>query len=132
MKHFIVLAAIVLLLTGCQFQTNSTKKVKDLEYTIVEEGKLPEKLGQEVQEKKKEPFQLTYEDQGSLYVCVGYGEQPTGGYSIVVEECYLTNNAICFNTTLMGPGKEATLTNVPSYPVITVLTEDLGLPVVFQ
>ena len=99
---------------------------------IVEEGKLPETLGQVIAEKKGEPFKLTYQDQENLYVCAGYGEQPTGGYSIAVEEFYLTENAIYFDTTLIGPGKEEKLTETPSYPYIVILTEDLELPVVFQ
>ena len=132
MKRFILLAAVLVFLTGCQVQTDSSKKVRDLEYTIVEEGKLPEKLGQVIAEKKGEPFKLTYQDQENLYVCAGYGEQPTGGYSIAVEEFYLTENAIYFDTTLIGPGKEEKLTETPSYPYIVILTEDLELPVVFQ
>lgn len=132
MKRILCLALMVLILTGCQIQTNSSKKVKDLEYTIVEEGKLPEKLGEAIREKKGEPFKLTFQDQGQLYICAGYGEQPTGGYSISVEELYLSENAVYFDTTLIGPGKEEQLTNTPSYPYIVVLTEDPGLPVVFQ
>jgi len=124
--------AMLLILTGCQMQTNSSRKIRDLEYTIVEEGKLPEKLGQAVKEKKGEAFKLTFQDQGQLYICAGYGEQPTGGYSISVEELYLTDNAIYFDTTLIGPGQQEQLTNTPSYPYIVAVTEDLELPVVFQ
>jgi len=132
MKRLLWLAVCLFFLTGCQIQTNSSKKVKDLEYTIVEESKLPEKLSEVIREKKGEPFKLTYQDQGNLYVCAGYGEQPTGGYSIAVEALYLTENAIYLDTTLIGPGKEEVLTDVPSYPYIVILTEDLELPVVFQ
>ena len=132
MKRFLWILVVLIFFTGCQFQSNSTNKVKDLEFTIVEEGKLPEKLSQAIQEKKKDVFKLTFQDQGQLFICVGYGEQPTGGYSISVEELYLTENAVCFDTTLKGPGPEEQLTNTPSYPYIVVLTEDLQLPVVFQ
>ena len=67
-----------------------------------------------------------------MYLCTGYGEQPTGGYSIAVEELYLTENAVYIDTTLIGPSKGETLTEMPSYPWIVVMTEDLELPAVFQ
>ena len=67
-----------------------------------------------------------------MYLCTGYGEQPTGGYSIAVEELYLTENAVYIDTTLIGPSKGETLTEMTSYPWIVVMTEDLELPSVFQ
>lgn len=127
-----LLAIIVIFLSGCQIQTDSRKKIQDLEFLVVEEGKVPEKLSQVLEEKKAEPFKLTYQDQGNLYLCSGYGKQPTGGYSIGVEELYLTENAIYFDTILIGPSKGEILAETPSYPYIVVMTEDLDLPVVFQ
>ncbi|MBQ8184646.1 MAG: protease complex subunit PrcB family protein [Lachnospiraceae bacterium] len=132
MKRFFLLGMLVIFLVGCQFQIDSSKKVKDLDFTVVENEKVPEKLAQALEEKKADPFKLTYQDQGNLYLCAGYGEQPTGGYSIAVEALYLTENAIYFDTTLMGPGKDEVLTETPSYPYIVVMTEDLDLPAVFQ
>lgn len=132
MRKIFLLGAMVMFLAGCQMQTDSSVKVRDLEFSVVENGKVPEKLAEALEEKKAEPFKLTYQDQGNLYLCAGYGQQATGGYSIAVEDLYLTENAIYFDTTLIGPGKEETLTETPSYPYIVVLTEDLELPVVFQ
>ena len=131
-RNLFLLAIIVLFLTACQLQTDSQKKIQDLEFLVVEEGKVPEKLSQVLEEKKKEPFKLTFQDQGNLYLCAGYGEQPTGGYSIAVEELYLTENAIYFDVTLMGPSKGEALAETPSYPYIVVMTQDLELPVIFQ
>ena len=132
MRRVFLLGMIVIFLCGCQLQTDSREKVRDLEFLVVEEGKVPEKLLEAVEQKKAEPFKLTYQDQGNLYLCAGYGQQPTGGYSIAVEELYLTENAVYFDTTLIGPGKGETLAETPSYPYIVVMTEDPGLPVAFQ
>ncbi len=132
MKRLFFLGIIVIFLTACQAQTDSSKKIKDLEYTVVAEDMVPAKLAQVLEEKKKEPFKLTYQEQGNMYLCTGYGEQPTGGYSIAVEELYLTENAVYIDTTLIGPSKGETLTEMPSYPWIVVMTEDLELPAVFQ
>lgn len=54
-------------------------------------------------EKGTEPFQLTYSDDQNLYISIGYGQQKTGGYSIAVDELYLTEDAIYVGTTLLGP-----------------------------
>ena len=132
MKRLFFLGIIVIFLTACQAQTDSSKKIKDLEYTVVAEDMVPAKLAQVLEEKKKEPFKLTYQEQGNMYLCTGYGEQPTGGYSIAVEELYLTENAVYIDTTLIGPSTGETLTEMPSYPWIVVMTEDLELPAVFQ
>ena len=52
-----------------------------------------------------QPFKLTYTDDKNLYIAVGYGAQPTGGYSISIRELYLTENSIVLATELMGPEK---------------------------
>lgn len=132
MKRLFFLGIIVIFLTACQAQTDSSKKIRDLEFTVIEERQIPAKLAEILETKKQEAFKLTYQDQGDLYLCTGYGEQPTGGYSIGVEALYLTENAIYFDTTLIGPAKGETLTETPSYPYIVVVTEDLELPTVFQ
>ena len=39
-------------------------------------------------EKKEASFKMTYADSGYLYLCVGYGKQDSGGYSITVDDLY--------------------------------------------
>ena len=96
--------------TGCTLLSEEKVNVKDLDFTVLGEEKIPEELMSIIEEKKAEPFKLTYSDREYLYICIGYGEQKTGGYSIAVNELYLTENAICVNTELLGPGEVSTLT----------------------
>lgn len=131
-KRVFLIGMVLIFLSGCRVQTNQTEKLKDLEYTIVEEGDLPEELCGILEEKKKESFKLTYESEDSLYLCVGYGEQSTGGYSISVNELYLSENAIYFDTNLIGPEVSEQAAESVSYPYLTVKTEYLDKPVVFQ
>ena len=58
--------------------------------------------------------------------------QDTGGYSISVEELYLTENSIVIDTELTGPEKGETPAPETSYPYVVVKTEYLENPVVFQ
>ena len=131
-KRVFLIGIILIFLSGCSIQKNETEKLRDLEYTIAADKELPEELKEIVEEKKKESFKLTYESEGSLYLCVGYGEQATGGYSIAVNELYLSENAIYFDTSLIGPDSSETVAETASYPYPVVKTEYLDKPVVFQ
>lgn len=131
---FFLLLWVVLVrfLTGCSVEKENQDKVRDLESTVVGEADLPEELKNLVEEKKAAPFKLTYSNDQGLYIAVGYGEQPTGGYSIAVRELYLTENSIVFDTELIGPEKGETVGAEKSYPFLVVKTEYLENPVIFQ
>ena len=108
------------------------EKVRDLELTVVAKENLPEELLQIVESKKATPFKFTFNDGEYLYICVGYGEQESGGYSITVEDLYLTQNAIYAKTCLIGPGPDVPDDGVYSYPYIVLKTEYLDYSVVFD
>lgn len=125
-------AFVVRFLTGCSVEKEDQDKVRDLEFAVVGEAELPEELKNLVTEKKTAPFKLTYSNDQGLYIAVGYGEQPTGGYSISVNELYLTENSIVIDTELKGPEKGEEVGAEKSYPFIVVQTEYLENPVIFQ
>lgn len=116
--------------TGCSTSVNQTEKTKDCDYTVVESAEVPKELGEILEEKKSEPFRLSYSDAGYLYLCIGYGKQVGGGYSITVDELYETENTICFGTTLIGP-KEQEQTSVETYPYIVVKMEQIDKEIVY-
>ncbi len=123
---------LVRVLTGCSVEREDHEKVRDLTFTVVGEADLPEELKDLITEKKAAPFRLTYSNDQGLYIAVGYGEQPTGGYSIEVDDLYLTDNAIVIDTELEGPERGEPTGTEKSYPYIVVLTEYLENPVIFQ
>ena len=95
MKKWCLVMLAVCILSGCGVQTQDEKRLQDLDFTVLDPEKVPEELRDVLEEKKEQPFKVTYEDEGYLYICVGYGEQQTSGYSIIVEDLYLTSNAVC-------------------------------------
>ena len=103
-----------------------------MEFTVLSEEVLPDELKGLITERKKDAFSFTYTDESYLYLCVGYGEQPTGGYSIAVNELYLTENAICVDTCLLGPSPDEKNSDTPSYPYIVIKTEYMDKTVEFQ
>ena len=127
----LLMAAI--LLTGCgKKQPETPEKIRDLELTVVAEEKLPQELLAAITEKKAQPFKFTFQDGGYLYICIGYGEQESGGYSITVEDLYLTENAVYDKTCLIGPGADVPDDGVKTYPYIVIKTEYLDYSVVFD
>jgi len=123
---------VVRLLVGCSVEKEHQDKVKDLDFTVITEEEMPEELKQIVSEKKLATFKMTYSDDQGLYIVVGYGEQQTGGYSIAIQELYLTENSIVIDTELTGPGKDETKGVEKSYPYVVVRTDYMEEPVVFQ
>lgn len=127
----IILLGVLMLLRGC-VRKECEEKVKDLEFTVTKEEELPEALRQQIEEKKEGDFRFTYSDNEYLYVARGYGIQETGGYSISVEDCYLSDTAICVKTRLQGPENGEEVTKAPSYPFIVLKLELREEEVLFQ
>lgn len=121
----------VLTLAGCSMLSEERVKLQDLGFTVVSEEKIPDELKNIIDEKKSAPFKLTYSADEYLYIVIGYGQQSSGGYSIAVNELYLTEDAIYVNTTLLGP-KEDTVSKVPSCPYIVVKLDYMEKPVIFE
>ena len=117
---------------ACGARQDPMEKIKDLEFTVIAEYKLPDELSVMIEEKKASPFKITFQDQGFLYICVGYGEQETAGYSIAVNALYETANAVYIDTNLIGPGPEEKGKLTPTYPYIVVKTENVNKSVVFD
>lgn len=108
---------------GCGIKKQEEKTGEPLSYTVVEELSIPEELKEKIEEKKVTEFQISYADEEALYLAVGYGEQKTGGYSIVVEYLKESEDSIYLETNLVGPDKEEKVSLKPSYPYIVIKTE---------
>jgi hypothetical protein len=128
----IACGAVILCLAGCASSSSEKIKLRDLDFTVLGEEKIPEELKAQIEEAKQEPFQFTYQDEENLYICVGYGQQETGGYSIAVEELYLTDTAVMADTSLLGPDNSEKSSNTPTYPYIVIKTQLLDQPVIFE
>lgn len=126
------LCACLMAVGGCGLAAGEDVKLRDLDFTVLSEEKIPEQLMTMITEKKETPFQLTYTDNESLYICVGYGVQESGGYSIAVNELYLTEKNIHVDTNLLGPDSNPKSNKVPSYPYIVIKTEYLEQTVIFE
>ena len=132
-----VAAAMLLLcvvLTGCGMSGERNIKLRDLDFIVLSEEKIPEELKTVIAEKGSEPFRLTYSDNQNLYISIGYGEQKTGGYSIAVDELYLTDDAVHVSTSLLGPDITGQKSGAgkPTTPYIVIKTELLDKTVIYD
>ncbi len=125
-KLLVTFVILCLLLVGCSKEAEAPDKLRDLDFTVIGEKEQPDALKEIIAERSKEAFQISYSLGGSLYIAVGYGEQPSGGYSICVNEFYEGEEALYIDTTLIGPGKADNVTNTPTTPYIVIKTEDIA------
>lgn len=128
----ILFLCLILTIPACSAEKLATEKIRDIDFTVVEEKNIPKELQEMISEKKSTPLKLTYADQGELFIAQGYGARKTSGYGIEVVECFETENAIYVHTNLIGPSKEEKITEAETYPYIVIKMEFVDKNVVFQ
>ncbi len=129
----VLMLVFILTLAGCESKEAGTDKLKDLNFTVVGENEQPDALKDIIAEKAKSAFQISYTIGEELYIAIGYGEQPSGGYSITVNEFYETPDTLIIDTTLLGPGSAENVTDTPTTPYVVIKTENIAdKPITFK
>ncbi len=123
---------VCVLAAGCGLLDTSDKKVSDVAFTVVSPDQLPEEVTSLIEERKAEAFQMAYSDGQYTYIIIGYGEQPTGGYSIQVNEVYMGADALWVDTDLIGPDETNNQDPVPSFPYAVVKIEMTDATIQFK
>lgn len=118
----ILLIAMSIWLTGCG-QQQEDKKGKDWDYTVVPTADCPKDFFEEIDKKKINAFQMTYDDGEYRYIAVGYGEQETNGFSIRVQGLYEKGDKLCLETSLVGPEEDQIVSKKASYPFLVIKTQ---------
>ena len=134
-----ILSAFMLMMTavGVIFMSGCGKAEKEAElvpvdFTVVSFDDIPKELAAEIESKKSEDFRITYPADGWLYIARGYGRQNSGGYSIAVKEVSMADNAVYFDSELIGPSQGEAVNKLATYPYVVVKLEDSGQSVVFR
>ncbi len=131
MKKLYVVCALfaVCMLTGCDMdkmihKKDDTVEKKDIEYTVVEDADVPPEFLEIINEKKEDKFQTTFSDKEFLYIGVGYGQQPTSGYCISVEDIWQTDDSIDVTLGFDGPDSNEQIIEEFTYPYIVLKVEN--------
>lgn len=114
-----LLVVVTIWLTGCGEVTEGTRGA-DWDYTVVPTEDCPKDFLAEIEKKKINAFQMTYDDGAYRYLAVGYGEQEKNGFSIQVQGLYEKGDALCLETSLVGPEEDQIVSNRKSYPYIVI------------
>lgn len=128
----ILLIVMCCSLWGCSIEKVRAKDGVKPEYTVMKEEDFPDKVRELVEQNREKEFQMTYQDNGFLYLMKGYGKQETGGYSIQVQDLSLWDNAIHLETMLLGPEEGDELTGEPSFPCLVIKMKYREEPVIFE
>ncbi len=131
LSFLFAVVGIVCAMTGCAEEKKS-EKGKNLDYTVVPTADCPADFLNEINKKKINPFQMTYDDGAYCYLAVGYGEQETNGFSIRVIGLYEKGEDVCLETSLLGPEEDQIVSQKKSTPYIVIKMERTDRKVVFS
>lgn len=126
-----IIGMTALILVGCSIEKISTRKTKNIDFTVVSENEIPTEVINIIEENKDIPFKVTYSNDAYTYIIIGYGKQNYEGYSISVKNLYETSNAICVKTEFTGPEKVSNKNNI-TYPYIVIKIEYTDKNVIFS
>ena len=123
---------VVIFAGGCGGKEEKEEMLGTIDYTIMQEGDLPKNLVSIINEKKGGEFGLTYSDDEYTYLVKGYGKQESGGYSVIVDDLYYTQNKVVLASTLIGPSERELVLKAATYPYIVVKIEYIDKEGVFE
>jgi len=129
---FLISVCVLVSFCGCSVWKSSTEKIRDLEFTVLKEEEIPKELKKIIEEKKDEVLKEVYSDGNWLYIAEGYGEKKESGYSVAVDACYETKNAIYVHTNLLGPSNDKTVVKTTVYPYVVLKLEYIDKHIVFE
>ena len=67
----LLLLGVTALLAGCG-ETEPEGKIRDLEFTVLEESDIPKALAEVIEENKQKEMKLSYQNEGYLYIARGF------------------------------------------------------------
>lgn len=118
--------------SGCEVREEEEKKLKDLDFTVLGDSEIPVELKSIIEQNKHNLSKTTFVDMGELYIIVCYGDQPTTGYSIEVNQLYETENTVTIKTTLKGPANVEEVLELVTSPYVVVKLENIDKQIVFK
>lgn len=136
MRRWIWGLCVLLLLSmglwGCSFSSFTDGEGRELDFTVVSRSELPEEVEAVLSQQLGTAFQTACQYEEYLYLICGYPAQKTSGYSVQVKKLTATDEAIYFQSELLGPSGEETVAEEETVPWLVVKTEYLDLPVIFE
>ncbi len=125
----------IFVMSGCGNKEQEGEK-KHIDFTVCARENLPEELYSIIEEKKDKVCKFTYTNGSFMYIVVCYGEKERANVNVVVNDLFLTSNAIYIDTTLKTDKATAAdyvaKGDYSMYPYIVLKCEKYDVPVVFD
>lgn len=125
---------LCMLLAGCNYKGKDVRS--DIEFTVCCEKDIPEDFLKIIEDKKQNPFAMSYVTDNEMYVAVGYGAHNQRNLNVVVEDFYVTDKAIYLDTNLfttkMTPTDAARTGEVSMYPYIVLKCDIYDYPIYYN
>lgn len=128
----VCLAVAAALLAGCSMSSFTDSEGTELDFTVVTRAEMPDEVTAVLEEQLGSEFQTACQYGEYLYLICGYKQQDTTGYSVQVKKLCATDEAIYFQSELIGPEGDEVVAEGETIPWIVVKTEYLDLPVIFE
>lgn len=119
--------SVLLFLAGCGKIIDMEADKKEVEYVICKESNLPAQLQEILKEKKKKAGTFTFSNSMYTYLVVCYGPKPYSGYSVRIEECSRTTEALYLRTQLIGPSSSEPVIETETFPFLVVRCEKVDV-----
>lgn len=127
---FLIGNILFLLFCSACGRAEAPEKIKDMDFTVCDESRLPGELVEIIETKKSAPFRLSYTTGSYMYIVIGYGEQNRDNLSVAVGDLYLGEDGIYVNTNLISDSQEMQ-EGVTTYPYIAIKCEKYDLPIIY-
>ena len=131
-----LLIAIIFTCSACNGGEESAQEdeaaAPDLAYEIISNDQAPQKLSEKIQQERGEKFGFSYRNGEELYIAFGFGEKPTGGYSIQITAAKNMGNKILIEACLVAPQAGEVVSQNVSYPYLILLAQDTGAEIQFR
>ncbi len=130
-KIFLVtlLTLTMLFVYGCAEVEEEGKVVTPLDPEEKEE--LPEEIKSWIEDSRDEFGGRVRVHNDLLYILVTYGEKPTGGYVVEIDEVEKRDQTLVVTAEFTEPGEDEIVTQAITYPYDLAVVEETELPVEF-
>lgn len=126
MRQFGFILLAVLFLTACVPVANPKS---DSNFTQVDMRTLSPDLKQWAESHKSTHHAAEKIFSGKRYILASYGEKPTGGYTIIIEDVVFSQDKITITINHTNPAPGTHVTQALTYPQDMIWIDNLDLPV---
>lgn len=124
-----LLSVAMLFAYGCAEPEETREVVTPLE---PEEEELPEEIKEWIEDSRDKFGGRSRVHNGLLYILVTYGEKPTGGYNVEIEEIEKHGDTLNVSARFTEPGEDEMVTQAITYPYDLAVVEETGVEVEFE